>query len=271
MPIYISNGKEYDIPDDKAELFEKKYPDANVSYDQEGKVYDVPVALKSKFLAKYPKAQPFSDKITEFTPALRQGADALYQGGKSATGEIANLLVSGSNRDYLKAQEQLKEMQDSGYSIDLNSFDPKRALKDYKNRKYEKDFADWKKIREERRKERENMGLIDSFKHWWDDPEMPVSPSDRSAIAYSRYKVGDEVQLGRAFNAIQEALQEANGDVDKAYEILGEKSKRETWGDKTSREARDAMKEFKETKGVSAWVGNMIPQMRVTWRLSSFD
>lgn len=261
MPIYISNGKEYDIPDDKAELFEKKYPDANVSYDQEGKVYDVPVALKSKFLAKYPKAQPFSDKITEFTPALRQGADALYQGGKSATGEIANLLVSGSNRDYLKAQEQLKEMQDSGYSIDLNSFDPKRALKDYKNRKYEKDFADWKKIREERRKERENMGLIDSFKHWWDDPEMPVSPSDRSAIAYSRYKVGDEVQLGRAFNAIQEALQEANGDVDKAYEILGEKSKRETWGDKTSREARDAMKEFKETKGVSAWVGNMIPQM----------
>lgn len=198
------------------------------------------------------------ETIKGFVPAFKQGSDALYQGMKSSVGETANLLA-GSSRDYTKAQRQLQELVDSGY--DLTGFDKKKALKDYKDRQFQRDMDSWEEMMQQRRKEREDMGFLDALVHKFKDPDRPRDQYDSSAVAFNKMKVGDEVQLGRAFDAIQEALTQANGDVEKAYALLGEQSAKETWGDKTSREAREAMREFKPTEGTAAWVGNIVPQM----------
>lgn len=198
------------------------------------------------------------EAIKGFVPAFKQGSDALYQGMKSSVGETANLLA-GSSRDYTKAQRQLQELVDSGY--DLTGFDKEKALKDYKDRQFQRDMDSWEEMMQQRRKEREGMGFLDALVHKFKDPDRPRDQYDSSAVAFNKMKVGDEVQLGRAFDAIQEALTQANGDVEKAYNLLGEQSAKETWGDKTSREAREAMREFKPTEGTAAWVGNIVPQM----------
>lgn len=198
------------------------------------------------------------ETIKGFVPGFKQGSDALYQGVKSSVGETANLLT-GSSRDYTKAQMQLRELMDSGY--DLSGFDKEKALKDYKDRQFQRDMDSWEEMMQQRRKEREDMGFFDVLVHKFKDPDRPRDQYDSSAVAFNKKKIGDEVQLERAFDAIQEALTQTNGDVEKAYDLLGEQSAKETWGDKTSREAREAMREFKPTEGVAAWVGNMVPQM----------
>lgn len=198
------------------------------------------------------------ETIKGFVPAFKQSSDALYQGMKSSVGETANILA-GSSRDYTKAQMQLRELVGSGYN--LSGFDKEKALKDYKDRQFQRDMDSWEEMMQQRRKEREGMGFFDALVHKFKDPDRPRDQYDSSAAAFNKMKVGDEVQLGRAFDAIQEALTRADGDVEKAYDLLGEQSAKETWGDKTSREAREAMREFKPTEGAAAWVGNMVPQM----------
>lgn len=195
--------------------------------------------------------------IEGFVPALKQGSDALYQGLKSATGESANL-VGGSHRDYIAAKEQLDELVSSGY--DLSKFNAEKALKDYKDRLYKKELSSWEKLMEHRRKERESMSFFDSLIHKFKDPSRPYDPYDHSASAFANRKMGDEVQLSRAYSAIQDALEKSGGDVDKAYEILGNKQSKETWGDQVSKEAREAMRDYKPTKGFAAWAGEQVPQ-----------
>ncbi|MBR6806149.1 MAG: hypothetical protein IKM47_06515 [Bacteroidaceae bacterium] len=56
MPIYRVNGKTYNIPDDKVEGFEAKYPDATVEYHNEGKRYAIPLDKRVGFLSRYPNA-----------------------------------------------------------------------------------------------------------------------------------------------------------------------------------------------------------------------
>ena len=43
MPIYRANGNRYNIPDDKIQDFERRYPESKVEmYDGEGKKYAIP-------------------------------------------------------------------------------------------------------------------------------------------------------------------------------------------------------------------------------------
>lgn len=214
--------------------------------------------LKEAMNAPVDSERMDQETIKGFVPAFKQGSDALYQGMKSSVGETANILT-GSSRDYTKAQMQLRELMDSGY--ELSGFDKEKALKDYKDRQFQRDMDSWEEMMQQRRKEREGMGFLDALVHKFKDPDRPRDQYDSSAVAFNKKKVGDEVQLGRAFDAIQEALTQANGDVEKAYNLLGEQSAKETWGDETSREAREAVREFKPTEGAAAWVGNMVPQM----------
>lgn len=75
MPIYKVNGKTYDIPAEKAEKFEAKYPDATVDvYDgATGKGYSIPVGKRDAFKKKYPKwsyrLSESGDNTPEDTPA----------------------------------------------------------------------------------------------------------------------------------------------------------------------------------------------------------
>ena len=56
MPIYKTNGKTYNIPDDKVEAFEKRYPNAEVEiYDNDGVAYSLPLSKRGSFQKKYEK------------------------------------------------------------------------------------------------------------------------------------------------------------------------------------------------------------------------
>lgn len=199
-----------------------------------------------------------SPVIRDFAPAFNQGMKGLVQGGKFAVGETAGLL-SGSQRDYAKAMEQLDDLSKSGYP--LSDFDPDKALSGYKDREYNKQLEKYKKDREDWRKGFRDRSGWDYVKHVFDYPERPTSPHDGDLVAAYKYSVGDEVELKRAYNAIGEALKESGGDVETAKKILEKKAKVEHWGDKVSREAGDVLGKFKPTEGFSAWAGALMPQM----------
>ena len=65
MPIYSVNGKSYDIPEDKTEGFEKRYPEATIAFQNEGKSYNIPLSKRDAFLKKYPNASYYSDQPSE--------------------------------------------------------------------------------------------------------------------------------------------------------------------------------------------------------------
>lgn len=64
MPKYLVNGKTYNIPDDKVEGFERKYPNAVVEYHNEGKTYQIPLGKRDGFLRQFPNAS-YSASVEE--------------------------------------------------------------------------------------------------------------------------------------------------------------------------------------------------------------
>ena len=209
---------------------------------QEGRLYDMKDA-RQNWLQR---------PITTFGESFKQGADALYQGSKNLVGETANI-VTGSQRDYQRAKAQLDELVASGY--DLSDFDAEQALKAYKDRDYQRKMNEWQRNIASRKSEREDMGFFESLLHKMQDPSRPKSQYEETGM------FADELQLARSYQAIQDALQRSNGNVQEAYKLLGQQASKETWGDKTTREARQALANQRPTEGLSAWVGGMIPQM----------
>ena len=199
-----------------------------------------------------PQPQAEKEYIDTFGGGFKQGTEQLYQGLRASTAETANL-VGGSSRDYMRASEQLDEMLQSGY--DLSNYDSDKALKDYKDRDYQRRLAQWQAEMNKRRAEREDMDFFDKLAHKWNDPDRPKSQYEETGA------VADEIQLARSYNIIRDALQETNGDIEAAKALIAERSKEKTWGDKQIEGALDAMSQMKETKGFGAWVGGMIPQM----------
>ena len=239
------------ILDHKPDMFKPKTVDMYGAHDKdkaewdlmnEGKLYEMQDA-RQRYLQR---------PITSFGESFEQGADALYQGGKNLVGEVSNL-ATGSQRDYERARLQLDELIQSGY--DLTNFDSKKALKDYKDREYQRKYDEWQKDIATREEEREGMGFFDALLHRIKDPSRPKSQYEETG------NLADEVQLARSYTAIQEALQKTNGNVDEAYKLLGKESSKETWGDKISREARAELAKQRPTEGFAAWAGGMLPQM----------
>ena len=209
---------------------------------QEGRLYDLKEA-RQNWLQR---------PVTSFGEAFEQGTDALYQGGKNLVGETANI-VTGSQRDYQRAKTQLDELVASGY--DLSNFDAGQALKDYKDRDYQRKMNEWQRNIASRKAERKDMGFFESLLHKMQDPSRPKSQYEETGL------FADELQLSRSYQAIQDALQKSNGNIQEAYKLLGQKASEETWGDETTREARQALASQRPTEGFGAWVGGMVPQM----------
>ena len=239
------------ILENKPDMFKSKTVDMYGAHDKdkdvadlmnEGRLYEMQDA-RQRYLQR---------PITTFGESFEQGSEALYQGGKNLVGEVFNL-ATGSQRDYERARSQLDELVQSGY--DLSNFDPKKALKDYKDRDFQRRYNEWQKEISTRKEERENMGFFESLLHRINDPSRPKSQYEETG------NLADEVQLARSYTAIQDALQKTNGNVDEAYKLLGQESSKETWGDKISREARSELAKQRPTEGFSAWAGGMVPQM----------
>lgn len=61
---------------------------------------------------------------------------------------------------------------------------------------------------------------------------------------------------------INQALEDAGGDIDQARRILARQwILGKTWGDRIMEDASKGMSELKPTRGFGAWVGNLVPQM----------
>lgn len=66
MPKYKVKGSTYEIPDDKVEAFEKRYPDAEIDiYDNDGSAYSIPIPKRASFQKKF-------DKWSYTAPATEQ-------------------------------------------------------------------------------------------------------------------------------------------------------------------------------------------------------
>ena len=78
MPVYKANGKIYNIPDDKVDAFEKRYPNAEVEiYDNDGAAYSLPLSKRGNFQKKFDKwsyTKPESSASTaqEETPVVAE-------------------------------------------------------------------------------------------------------------------------------------------------------------------------------------------------------
>ena len=141
--IYMSAMKEIllDYMEDKEKYDYESFTEKAQYTPEEEKAFEERVKQfnagnNNQTIPEVKKPENGQEKITSFSGAFKQGADVLYQGAKSAAGETINLLGAGSKRDYERAIEQLDELVNSGY--DLTSFDSKKALKDYKDRDYQK-------------------------------------------------------------------------------------------------------------------------------------
>jgi hypothetical protein len=92
MPIYKNNGVTYNIPDDKAAGFEKKFPGAMVALENEGVKYELPVSKKKGFMEKFPGAT-----YSVAAPPAPKAEDINPTGDKSGytfTAEVLGMPVS---------------------------------------------------------------------------------------------------------------------------------------------------------------------------------
>lgn len=69
MPIYRANGNRYNIPDDKIQDFERRYPESKVEmYDGEGKKYAIPLSNRNKFQQRYEKWSYVTEETKKESP-----------------------------------------------------------------------------------------------------------------------------------------------------------------------------------------------------------
>ncbi|MEG2151104.1 MAG: DEAD/DEAH box helicase family protein, partial [Bacteroidaceae bacterium] len=271
---YKNNGKIYDIPSGREAEFERKYPLATVAYSSsDGKIYDIPVSKRGKFLDKYADAKPYNtdtDKNTDTDG--KEAVEGFFKGMeiegvrakeniKTAVAEGVSSYITGSKRDYIKARETLSKLDNAGYDLDVNKFDDKKAIKDFKSNEYNEKMEEWRANKDMRKREREKLGWMDAIKHKLNDPAQPQSPFASDANAYYHHSVAEDAEYSRVFRAIKEALEESEGDINRAYTILESKSSKDTWGDKVAQDAQEEIANLPQTKGKAAWAGGLTTQM----------
>ena len=217
---------------------------------------------ESTSVAKSPEIKPLGvsrvsmgaeedEPLTTFGEGVKQGADAIYQGNKYFAGEQARFW-NGAQQDAKKALEFLDAQ---GEDFDAKGWDVRKAMNEAAQKQWEKDYEEFLKVKEARRKERKEsgMGLWERILHKVADPSMPEPlESRRINPANMSYQ--------RPLLTLNDALKEADGDVAKARAILEKKASEEQWADKTMREASEAMAKHKPVEG-AAWWGQMVPQV----------
>jgi hypothetical protein len=157
------------------------------------------------------------ETLTTFGEGVKQGADAIYQGNKYFAGEQARFW-NGAQQDAKKALEFLDAQ---GEGFDAKGWDVRKAMDEAAQKQWEKDYEEFLKVKEARRKERKesDMGLWERILHKVADPSMP-EPLESRRINPTN------MSYQRPLLTLNDALKEADGDVAKARAIL-EKQKAE--------------------------------------------
>lgn len=198
-----------------------------------------------------------SEPITSLGESVRQSGKMYMADMKAALAE--NRM---SKDDYAIARDRLQEMRDRGE--DISAFDVDKAINEERKAEYLTNLAEWEKQMEGRRAERENLGVGKAFLHRMKDPQRPRDPFDQTnqTAELFDYEARDKQRDRLAkYNAIQDALKQANGDVDKAMEILDAQSKVDTRADELKKKSLEAHQYARPTEGFGAWVGGILPQM----------
>ena len=263
MPIYKVNGETYDIPASKQEAFEKRYPDASVSYINAGDTYEIPLNKRDAFLKRYPDAyltslevpsteQPkaayspthnygdgsdtnarvrmFNDKpnpplntVRGFGKAAAQRLRGLGAGVQNLWGEFTNIFT-GSSRDDANALAEFDRMMSEG--IDVNDATE----------------GAWTHLERELR-----TGALEFLPGWM--------------IKGWKQNVHDLAEKMKVLGNIHDVLSETGGDVGKARALLQQRAKDQSYGDRQMQAAAETMGEMKPTEGFGAWLGENMVQM----------
>lgn len=250
MPVFEHNGKKYNVQDAHLEKFKSLYPDASAIMERDGKKYRVKIGDYGAFTqgveADMPVPTAPVEPLTTFGEGVKQGADQLWQGAKYAAGEWSRL-TDGAQRDYQSALKYLDAPDFNAAEFDLD-----KALEDEARARFEKEYADYRQDIARRRKDREDMGFFDRIKHKLADPEMPTM-KDTRALGPAN------MQYQKPLILLRDALEAADGDIEKARAMLAEKAGTEQWSDKATREASQALAQHKPVEGW-AWWGQLVPQ-----------
>ena len=258
MPIYKYDNKIYNIPDDKVDGFEQKYPDAVMSYQNDNKIYEIPASKRKGFEQKYPNATSLGwglqqastvgdvDMSSEQTPeavqavtltaepeptnslrGFKAGASESWKGLKAGTrfafGELANMITGSSDQDanaLYKLDEMLREGKDVSKEVEGAWTDVGRELR---------------------------TGALEFLPGWmikgWKD------------------KIHTEADKQRVLDDIRDVLGEAGGDVAKARQLLAERAEDKTFGDVQKTKAAEEFAQVQPTEGFGAWLGSNTIQM----------
>lgn len=196
--------------------------------------------------------------IRGFVPAFEQSAGQLGAGVKYAVGEYAE-----KSSDYENAYNRMGELINEG--VDFSNFDVDKQINEQKKRDYYKQLSEWQSEIAKREEERKGMKGMDALKHRWNDPKRPTDPFDRRALAtaerYTQEGIDKELDTKRTYTLIEQALKDANGDVEKAKALLDERRNQQTWGERMQEEAKQTFADARPTEGFGAWLGNLAPQM----------
>ena len=270
MPIYKVNGDTYDIPANKQEAFEKKYPDASVSYLNGNDEYEIPLSKRDAFVNKYPEAtlksfsapqqevpmfddapnaygktaiqqeQPQQNENVEtnFFRGLHQMNKNIWQAGlwHSLRGEFANLFT-GSSREEHAALNDIEYLESVG-------IDPREYLANIEDAEFQKLYG----------MNRAQFDALDKSERRRLAKEAASKQGELSRDAVKALEK-ERKQRQAVIDAYQDALAEAGGDLDKAKDILRAKAEDKTWGDEQIEKADTIYAENKELQGAAKWGG----------------
>lgn len=177
---------------------------------------------------------------TGFGQGFKQGWKGLKEGVKYFVGETANL-ISGSSQDDAGALKRFDELQQSGQEL-------QQPLLSRKDRRYHKQMSG-----------AESVTVPMEFQY--DEKGMPIPGTGRVLTEEEKQKHRDILQNDEYNQLISDAITAAGGDLSQARRILAARAEDKTWGDRLMESASEEMAKIKLTKGMGAWVGNLIPQM----------
>ena len=284
MPKYIVNGKTYNIPDDKVEGFENKYPNATVEYHSGDKTYQIPLNKRDGFLKQFPNASTTAQPVVEAQPQepaqptrptrveqpLEQPrTDSIRPMQQprvvppTSTPDKQEEYVEGFGAGWKQGWKGLVEGAKyfAGEAANLvtgSSLDDAGAL------------AHWEQLEQTgqdiqqpllSRRERQHHEFMSS--NGGDKLPMVVDENGnvRPPTEEEKQEHRNALQINEYNQLIHDAIEEAGGDLTKAKQLLSSRAADKSWGDKMMENASEEMSKMKPTKGFGAWVGNLVPQM----------
>lgn len=108
MPVYKANGRTYNIPDEKIDAFEKRYPNAEVEiYDNDGAAYSLPISKRGNFQKKFDKWS--YTKPESSAPAAQEGTPVVAE-QPAAEESVAPLPATAEESKWQPTEQEKMQM-----------------------------------------------------------------------------------------------------------------------------------------------------------------